>query len=74
MLAPQFTLRRLLGAVTASAVVCFAIGFAARGYLWAVAVAIALLGLALMLGLYAVVFLVMQLLTSLYKHKHSSRQ
>jgi hypothetical protein len=62
MLAPQFTLRRLLGVVSVCAVACCALGFAARGQLWAVAIAMALLGLVLMMGCYVLVYMVMRLL------------
>ena len=44
MLTPQFTLRRLLFIVTVCAVLSLVPTIAARGYLWAVALAMALLG------------------------------
>lgn len=62
MLAPQFTLRRLLGVVSVCAVACCALGFAARGHLWAVAIGMALLGLVVMMGCYVLVYMAMRLL------------
>lgn len=49
MLAPQFSLRRLLALVTVSGVGCFAAAFAPRGHVWALAVLVAFAGLALLL-------------------------
>ena len=56
MLAPQFSLRRLLAWVTASAFVCLIVAAAARGQLWAAGVLIALLGLAVMIAVHGVTF------------------
>ena len=56
MLAPQFTLRRLLIWVAVAAVVCLIAGAGARGGLWAVAILVALAGLALALAVYAALY------------------
>ncbi len=44
MLAPQYSLRRLLALVAMSAVACLMVAAATRGQVWATAVVIALLG------------------------------
>ena len=57
MLAPQYTLRRLLALVTLSAFVCLVVAAAIQGHLWAAAVALALAGLAVMMLVYGVLFI-----------------
>lgn len=74
MLAPQFTLRRLLGVVSACAVACCALGFAARGQLWAVAVAMALFGFVVMLGCYVLVYTVVRLLGAVIERRRRVRR
>ena len=56
MLAPQFTLRRLLALVTASGFVCLILAAAVRGQLWAVAVVIALVALVVTILVHAALF------------------
>jgi hypothetical protein len=58
MLAPQFSLRRLLALVTLSGFVCLIVAAALRGQMWAVAVVIALLGLAVTIFVHGVLFVV----------------
>lgn len=73
MLAPQFTLRRLLGAVSLCAVACCALGFAARGQLWALAIAMALMGLVVMLSCYVLVYVVMRMLGATIGRRRRTR-
>jgi hypothetical protein len=54
MLAPQFSLRRLLTWVSFSALVCLIAAAAARGQLWAVSVLIGLLGLIVIIAVHGV--------------------
>ena len=56
MLAPQYSLRKLLAAVAVSGVVCLIVAAANWGKLWAVAVALALFGLVILMLVHAVVF------------------
>ena len=58
MLTPQFTLRRLLLIVTVCAVLSLVPTVAARGYLWAVALAMALLGAAVLAAVSAAGFVI----------------
>ncbi|MGD9721161.1 MAG: hypothetical protein AB7O59_03790 [Pirellulales bacterium] len=62
MLAPQFTLRRLLLWVAVSAVVCLIGAAAARGQLWAAGVLVALFGFVLILGIHAIAYGCLKLL------------
>jgi hypothetical protein len=62
MLAPQFTLRRLLAWVTLCAFVCLILAAAARGRLWAAGIVVALAGGLIMMGLFAATFGVVKLL------------
>jgi hypothetical protein len=60
MLAPQYTLRRLLAIVTLSAFVCLVVAAAIQGHLWAAAVALALAGLAVMMMVYGLLFILVR--------------
>ena len=62
MLAPQFSLRRLLAWVTASAFVCLIGAAAARGQLWAAGVLIALGGAVAVMLVHGATFGVVKLL------------
>ncbi len=62
MLAPQFSLRRLLIWVSFSALVCLIVAAAARGQLWAVSALIGLLGLAIVLVLHGLSFALLKML------------
>jgi hypothetical protein len=74
MLAPQFTLRRLLGVVSICALACCALGFAARGQLWAVAVAMALFGFVVMMGCYVLVYTVVRLMGMVVERRRHARR
>ncbi len=57
MLAPQYTLRRLLAIVTMAGFACLVLAAATRGrHLWAVATLVAMMGLGLTVLLQAVLF------------------
>jgi hypothetical protein len=56
MLTPQFSLRRLLLIVTVSAVLCLIPAVATRGYLWAVGLALALVGVFVLAGIQILLF------------------
>jgi hypothetical protein len=56
MLAPQYTLRKLLAVVTIAGFAYLIVAAATRGRLWAVAILIAMLGLSLTILLQAVMF------------------
>jgi hypothetical protein len=56
MLAPQFSLRRLLIWVSISALLCLVLAAAARAQLWAVASLIGLLGLCVVLLLHGATY------------------
>jgi hypothetical protein len=60
MLAPQFSLRRLIAWVTLSGCVCLIVAAAARGQFWAAAVSIGLLELTVTFILYGLVFIVIR--------------
>jgi len=61
MLTPQFSLRRLLLIVTVSAVLCLIPAAAARGYLWGVGLALALVAAFVLAGLQVLLFAVSRL-------------
>ncbi len=56
MVIPQFTLRWLLGLMAVCAAVFSIFGLAVRGYGWAIALSMAILGLAVAMAVYAVLF------------------
>ncbi len=56
MLAPQFSLRRLLAWVTVSAFLCLIVAAAARGQLWAAGVLVGLAGLVVVLAVHGLLF------------------
>jgi hypothetical protein len=56
MLAPQFSLRRLLALVTFSGFVCLVVAAAVKGHMWAVAVVIALSGLVVTIFVHGLLF------------------
>jgi hypothetical protein len=56
MLAPQFTLRRLLALVTLSGFVCLMVAAAMSGRMWAISVVIALLGLVVTILVHSLLF------------------
>jgi hypothetical protein len=56
MLAPQFSLRRLLAWVTASGFLCLIAAAAARGKLWAAGIVIAIIGMAVLLAVHAAMY------------------
>lgn len=58
MLTPQYSIRHLLLLVTLSAVVCLVAAVAARGYLWAVALSVALLSAMALLVIQGVLYIV----------------
>lgn len=60
MLAPQYSLRRLLAVVTASAVVCLVVGAANWGQMWALAVAFALVGAVILMLVHGVLFVLVR--------------
>ena len=62
MLAPQFSLRRLLAWVTASAFVCLIVAAAVRGRMWAAGVVVALVGLVIIMMVHALTFEMITLL------------
>jgi hypothetical protein len=61
MLAPQYSLRRLLALVTLSGFVCLIVAAAAQGRLWGVAVAISMCGFAVTIVVYAASYLLIRL-------------
>jgi hypothetical protein len=61
MLAPQFSLRRLLGWVTLSGFVSLIVASAARGKVGAMAILLALAGFVAMLVIYAVAYAAVKL-------------
>jgi hypothetical protein len=64
MLAPQFSLRRLLSWVTISAFVCLIVAAAARGRLWAAGVMIGLAAMALILALHGLAFTIVKVIAA----------
>ena len=62
MLAPQYSLRRLLALVTASGFGCLVLALAVRGQMWAVAIAIGMLGLVVTILVCGLLFAVTRLL------------
>jgi hypothetical protein len=58
MLAPQFSLRRLLAVVTLCGFVCLIVAAAVQGQMWAEAVVIALVGLVATIVVHGVLFVV----------------
>jgi hypothetical protein len=60
MLAPQYSLRRLLAWVTLSAFVCLIVAAAARGQLWAAGLLVALAGFALTLAIHGATFAIIR--------------
>ncbi len=60
MLAPQFSLRWLIAAVTMSGLVCVVVAAAARGHLWAFAVTVGLVQLAAILVLHAAAYAILR--------------
>jgi hypothetical protein len=58
MLAPQYSLRRLLALVALSAVACLIVAAATRGHVWAAAVVIALFGLVVTMLVQGLLFIV----------------
>lgn len=56
MLIPQFSLRWLLAVTTVAAVVFSIVALGVRGHYWAAAVSVALLALAILLGIYGLMF------------------
>ncbi|MEX2113827.1 MAG: hypothetical protein WD845_11615 [Pirellulales bacterium] len=65
MLAPQFSLRRLLAWVSFSALVCLIGAAAARGQLWAVAALVGLFGLSVVLMVHGLTYGLLRLLGTL---------
>lgn len=74
MLLPPFSLRRLFLFVTLSGLVCLVPAMAARGYLWAVAAAVALFGAIVLLAINALLFLVTRAVTGLFKRPRGATQ
>lgn len=58
MLTPQYSVRHLLLLVTLSAVVCLVPAVAARGYLWAIALSVALCGAIVLLAIQGLLYVV----------------
>jgi hypothetical protein len=73
MLAPQFSLRKLIGFVSASGVGCLVVAAAVRGQLWAVAVFLAIAGLGALLVVHAILFILVTQLGRLYVWRKASR-
>ena len=63
MIIPRFSLRQLLAITTASALFCYLLAMATRGYQWAIATSLAISSLLCALVVYAAVFAVAWLLT-----------
>ncbi len=74
MLAPQYSLRRLLAAVTLSAFVCLIVAAASWGKMWAVAVALALLGLLILLLVHGVLFVLVRVVGLLLDRRRQGRE
>jgi hypothetical protein len=72
MLAPQYSLRRLIGWVTLSGCVCLIVAAAARGQMWAAAVSIGLFELIVMFALYGLAFVVIRGLSVLRQRRKQS--
>jgi hypothetical protein len=64
MLLPAYSLRRLLLVVTLSGLLCLVPAMAARGYLWAIAAATALVAAIVLVVIQGVLFLVTRALGS----------
>jgi hypothetical protein len=73
MLAPQFSLRRLLLWVTFSAFLCLIAAAAARGQAWAVGVLVAVVGLVILLVVCAALYGVVKLMSGLLDRIQGSR-
>jgi hypothetical protein len=74
MLAPQFSLRRMLAWVSVSALVCLIGAAAARGQLWAVGVLIALAGFVLVLVVHGATFTLLRLISLGRDRRRHARQ
>jgi hypothetical protein len=73
MLTPQFTLRRLLLIVTVFAVLSLVPTVAARGYLWAVCLAMAILGAFVLAAISAVGFLITRALAAVVERSDAAK-
>jgi hypothetical protein len=73
MLAPQYTLRKLLAVVTMAGFAYLIVPAAIQGRLWAVATLIAMLGLSLTVLLQAVMFGIARLLESAIASRNKLR-
>jgi hypothetical protein len=65
MLFPQFSLRWLLGLITACAGFFFLLSLAAAGHVWAAAVSVAVVSLAVAVAIYVAMFFVVWLFSLL---------
>jgi hypothetical protein len=74
MLAPQFSLRRLLFWVSISALLCLVVAAAARGQLWAVASMIALFGLCVVLALHGLTYGMLKFIGAARDRRQRARQ
>jgi fatty acid desaturase len=74
MLAPQYSLRRLLALVTLSGFGCLIVAMAMWGHLWAWALVIALLGLAVTICVHALVYAVSRLIGEALHRRKQSQQ
>lgn len=71
MLAPQFTLKRLLAGVTVSAVICLVVAAAARGQMWAAALLLALSGVFVVLVVHGFLFLLIQAIARAFRRRRA---
>jgi hypothetical protein len=73
MLAPQYSLRRLLALVTLSALACLVFAAAIWGHLWAAAAAIAMLGLVVTIAVHGLSFLLIRAIGFVIDRRKQSR-
>lgn len=73
MLAPQYSLRRLLAWVTVSAFVCLIAAAAARGQIWAVAFLVALFGFVVLLVVHSMAYLLLGLVSLVRDRRRGAR-
>jgi hypothetical protein len=73
MLAPQYSLRRLLALVTLSALACLVLAAAIWGHLWAVAAAITMLGLVVTIAVHGLSFLLIRAIGLVIDRRKQSR-
>jgi hypothetical protein len=74
MLAPQYSLRRLLAVVTLSGFVCLIVGAAFWGKMWGVAAVLALVGFVVLMMVHGALFVLVRVLGLVLDRQRQARQ